>query len=178
MVRVLQATVSPCLPFPCLSSMQERITGGTPRKVRNRDDQELSCGKAHVQLRGIRFLLAFAASDEGRLAIGFYICICHLSISYLFLLSCESCSVVSDSLQPHGILQARILEWIAFPSPGYLSIPGIEPRSPTLQGDSLLSEPPGKPKNTRVNCHFLLQENLSVQGSNTCLLISRQILYY
>ena len=32
----------------------------------------------------------------------------------------ESCSVMSDSLQPHelyspGILQARILEWVAFP---------------------------------------------------------------
>jgi len=27
----------------------------------------------------------------------------------------ESCSVVSDSLQPHGILQARILEWVAVP---------------------------------------------------------------
>ena len=34
----------------------------------------------------------------------------------------ESCSIMSDSLQPHGlftahgILQARILEWVAFPS--------------------------------------------------------------
>ena len=27
----------------------------------------------------------------------------------------ECCSVMSDSLQPHGILQARILEWVAFP---------------------------------------------------------------
>ena len=27
----------------------------------------------------------------------------------------ESCSVVSNSLQPHGILQARILEWVGFP---------------------------------------------------------------
>ena len=27
----------------------------------------------------------------------------------------ESHSVVSDSLRPHGILQARILEWVAFP---------------------------------------------------------------
>ena len=27
----------------------------------------------------------------------------------------DSLSVVSDSLQPHGILQARILEWVAFP---------------------------------------------------------------
>ena len=34
--------------------------------------------------------------------------------------------------------------------PGDLPNPGIEPRSPALQADSLLSEPPGKPKNTGV----------------------------
>ena len=33
----------------------------------------------------------------------------------------------------HGILQARILEWVTVPSPGDLSNPGIEPKSPTLQ---------------------------------------------
>ena len=32
-----------------------------------------------------------------------------------------------------------------FPSPGDLPDPGIEPVSPTLQADTLLSEPPGKP---------------------------------
>ena len=31
---------------------------------------------------------------------------------------------------------------LPFPSPGYLPDPGIEPRSPTLQADALLSEPP------------------------------------
>ena len=46
----------------------------------------------------------------------------------------------------HGILQARILEWVAFPSPGDLPNPGIEPRSPALQVDSLPAEPQGKPK--------------------------------
>ena len=35
-----------------------------------------------------------------------------------------------------------------FPSPGDLPNPGIEPRSPTLQADSLPAEPPGKPINT------------------------------
>ena len=30
------------------------------------------------------------------------------------------------------------------PSPGDLPNPGIEPKSPALQADSLLSEPPGK----------------------------------
>ena len=46
---------------------------------------------------------------------------------------------------PIGILQARILEWVAMPSSRGSSNPGIEPRSPTLQVDSLPSEPPGKP---------------------------------
>ena len=32
---------------------------------------------------------------------------------------------------------------LSFPSPGDLPDPGIEPRSPTLQADTLLSEPPG-----------------------------------
>ena len=44
----------------------------------------------------------------------------------------------------HGILQARILEWVTFPSPGDLSNPGTEPRSPALQVDSLSAEPPVK----------------------------------
>ena len=42
----------------------------------------------------------------------------------------------------HGILQARIMEWVAVPSPGDLPDPGIEPGSPTWQADSLSSEPP------------------------------------
>jgi len=44
------------------------------------------------------------------------------------------------------ILQARILEWELFPSPGDLPNPGIEPRSPALQVDSLPAEPQGKPR--------------------------------
>ena len=49
-----------------------------------------------------------------------------------------------------GMLQARILQWVAFPSPGVLPNPGIEPGSPALQADSLPVEPLGKPKNTGV----------------------------
>jgi len=32
----------------------------------------------------------------------------------------------------HGIIQARILEWVAMPPPVDLLNPGIEPRSPAL----------------------------------------------
>ena len=41
--------------------------------------------------------------------------------------------------------------WLLFPSPEVLPDPGIEPRSPALQADSLLSEPPGK---TWINVTF------------------------
>ena len=44
----------------------------------------------------------------------------------------------------HGIFQARVLEWVAISSPGVLPDPGIKPRSPALQADALLSEPPGR----------------------------------
>ena len=66
------------------------------------------------------------------------------------------CSIMSDSLQSmecslpgssvHGTLQARILEWVPFPSPRDLPDPGIEPRSPAWQGDSLPLRRQGSPK--------------------------------
>ena len=43
----------------------------------------------------------------------------------------------------HGILQARILEWVAISFSRGSSDPGIEPRSPTIQADALTSELPG-----------------------------------
>ena len=53
------------------------------------------------------------------------------------------CSPPGASL--HGILQARILEWVASPFSRVFPNTGIKPGSPALQADSLLSEPRGKP---------------------------------
>ena len=62
--------------------------------------------------------------------------------------SLQSCLTLCDSMDysppgftVHGILQARILKLIAFPSPGGLPDPGMEAESPALQADSLPSEP-------------------------------------
>ena len=68
--------------------------------------------------------------------------------SCLILCVPMDCSLPSSSV--HGILQARILEWLPFPSPGDLPDPGIEPESPALEVESLTSEPPGKPVNNSV----------------------------
>ena len=43
-----------------------------------------------------------------------------------------------------GFSRQEYWSGLPFPSPGDLLDPGIEPGSPTLQADSLLSEPPGK----------------------------------
>jgi len=66
----------------------------------------------------------------------------------------------------HGILQARILEWVAFPFFRGSSQPRIEPRSPALQADSLPAEPQGKPKKTGVGSLSLLQWVFPTQESN------------
>ena len=57
------------------------------------------------------------------------------------------CDPVDCNLQGstvHGILQARVLEWVAIVFSRGLPNPGIEPGSPALEADALTSEPPGK----------------------------------
>ena len=43
-----------------------------------------------------------------------------------------------------GFSREEYWSGLPFPSPGDLSNPGIEPRSPAMQADALTSEPPGK----------------------------------
>ena len=77
----------------------------------------------------------------------------------------------------YGILQARILEWVAFPFSRGSSQPRIEPRSPTMQADSLPAEPQGKPKNTGVGSLSLLQHICWTRESTRGFLHHRRILY-
>ena len=64
-----------------------------------------------------------------------------LAQSCLTLWNRMDCSPPGYSV--HGIFQARILEWVAiFLLQANLPNPGIEPRCPALQADSLPSKPP------------------------------------
>ena len=122
------------------------------------------------------FLFSFL-SHLSTLALGFAYIVCVLSRS-----------VMSSSLQLHGLKPARLLcPWefsrleywsgLPCPPPEGLPIPGIEPRSPTLWADSLLSEPPGNLKNTEVGRRSILQGSLPTQELNQGLLHCRQNLY-
>ena len=88
-----------------------------------------------------------------------------------------------DSLRPHG-LHSPWKSQGQNTGVGSLSLvqgnlpnPGIKPRSPTLQADSLPAEPQGKPKNTGVGSLSLLQGIFLTQELNRGLLHCWQILY-
>ena len=71
------------------------------------------------------------------------------------------CVLMSSSLQPHGLWPTRLFcpwnspskntEVVPCPPPGALPNPGIKPRSPALQADSLSSDPSGKPLSWAIN---------------------------
>ena len=83
----------------------------------------------------------------------------------MFYMKKWSCSVICNSLRPqelclpgfsmHGIFQARVLEWVAISFSRDLPDSGIEPRSPALQADTLLSEPPVKLVYMKIQCIML-----------------------
>ena len=91
----------------------------------------------------------------------------------------QSCPTLCDPMDytAHGILQARILEWVAFPFSRGCS----QPRDPTqvsgILADFLLAEPQGKPKYTGMGNLPLLQQIFPTQESNQGLLHCKCILY-
>ena len=77
----------------------------------------------------------------------------------------------------HGILRARILEWVAFPFSKRSSQPRDWTQVSCIAGGSLPAEPPGKPKNTGVGRLSLLQRIFLTQELNWGFLHCRLILY-
>ena len=88
----------------------------------------------------------------------------------------QSCSIPWNSPgQNIGVGSCLLLQGI-FPIQG--SNPGIKPRSPALQEDSLPPEPPGKPKNIGVGSLSLLQGIFPTQESNRVSCIARRRIHY
>ena len=64
-----------------------------------------------------------------------------------------------------GILQVRILEWVAISSPGDLPFPGTEPLSPAFAGGFFTAKPPGKP---RWDFMAMASENRTEKANECC----------
>ena len=88
---------------------------------------------------------------------------------------------MSNPLRPHGLYSSWDFPG-QNPGVGSLSLlqgifPGIKPRSPALQVDSLPAEPQGKPKNAGVGSLSFLHWIFPTRELNQGLLHCRQILY-
>ena len=83
----------------------------------------------------------------------------------------QSCPTLCDLMDytVHGILQARILEWVAFPSPGNLPKPGIEPRSPTLRVNSYQSSYQAPVLKLSVQKYFVSSHSVNFTSILLCL---------
>ena len=68
----------------------------------------------------------------------------------LYLTLCDPMDCTPPGFSIHEILQVRILSVLPQLSPGDLPNPGIKPRSPVLQADSLSAEPQGSLDNARL----------------------------
>ena len=91
----------------------------------------------------------------------------------------QSCPTLCDPLDytVYGILQARLLEWVAFPFSRGSSQPRDQTQVSHIAADSLPTEPQRNPKNTGVGSLSLLQRIVPTQESNRGLWHCRQILY-
>ena len=120
----------------------------TKRKKKKKKDRE----KGHSQRREhstIAFCSFFKAGDILFLCV--CVCVCVCPCTHMLTLSH---SIMSNTVTPWtvahqaplsmGFSRQKYCSGLPFPSPEDLPIPGMEPRSPTLQMSSLLSEPPGQ----------------------------------
>ena len=82
----------------------------------------------------------------------------------------QSCPTLCNPMDytVHGILQPEYWSGQPFPSPGDLPNPGIKPRSPALQVDSLPTSYEGSPN---INEHLLFAEAALGPGKKNSLFL-------
>ena len=68
----------------------------------------------------------------------------------------------------YGILQAKIVVWVSIPSVEDLTNTGIEPGSPELQADSLLSEKFGVSR-CKLLCTRWIENKVQLPGTGDCM---------
>ena len=69
----------------------------------------------------------------------------------------------------HGILQARILEWVAFPFSRGSPQPRDRTQYPALQANSLAAEPQGKEQNALLILYTLHLNEMQVKNCSFAL---------
>ena len=100
-----------------------------------------------LQFKGLQRVRRYWATEMNWKWIKFHQWLVKVKVNLLICARffASSWTVPYQASQSMGFFRQEYWSWLPFPFPGDLPDPGIEPRSPALQADALLSEPPGKP---------------------------------
>ena len=118
---------------------------------------------AHLLIAAFNYISFLSLNVSQQLTIKFAV------LSLRGVLVTQSCRTLQPhglspaKLSVHGILQARILEWVAIFFPGDLLDPGIKPEFPTMQADFSPSEPPRKPQRKHyitLNIYIFIKKHM------------------
>ena len=146
---------------PWLVSLQENKHTGcgcgeaerVPCDNRRRDESDTAASQVHQELPATmrcwkrQRIILYRFQKEHDSVDLLWLC-----LTVWFFCDPMDCSPPGSSV--HGISQARILEWVLFPSPGDLPDPGIESACPALAGGVFTPKPPGKPLYWHINFGF------------------------
>ena len=93
-------------------------------------------------------------------------------VAQLCLTLCDpmDCSLPDSSI--HGVLQARILEWVVCPPLGDLPNPGVEPGFPALQANSS----PSSELNSQLD--YQIYPTFRLERLNSPCVIEKVLLHY
>ena len=139
------------------------VTGGNPDKISVRCQGDIKV------ILSIRYLTVKALI---RLTTSHRLCKVKVKVT-------QSCPALCDPMAfiVHGILQAKILEWVAVPFSRGSSQPRDQIQVFRIAGGFFTNWPQGKPKDTGMGSLSLLQGIFLTQELNRGLLHCRRILY-
>ena len=104
--------------------------------------------------------LIWNAYNRINIVEGIALCVC-VCVCGLYVLSH---SAISNSLWPHGIFQAKILEWVAISYSRASSQPRDWTRLFCLAGGFFTTKPPGKPANGTLLQYLLMKKKGHLSG--------------
>ena len=166
--------------YTAVSPYSQKIHSKTPREYLHHGQYQtlLQTAFSYTYLCVMKFNLQIRHSKRiSELQASLFLC-CGAIISNIKWKSLSHIRLFAtpSTYTAHEILQARILEWVAFP----FSRGSSQPRYWTqvsLTAYSFPAKPQGKPKNTGVGDLSLLQQIFQTQESNQNLLQCRWIFY-
>ena len=135
-------------PLCCITELTSRCSSIMPQKQTHRKWDQI-CGYQRWEGVGSRNQRKMVKAEKFSIIKAVSTIWCTILVTQSCLTLCDPGTIACQAPPSMGFSRQEYWSRLPFPSPGDHPNQGSEPRSPTLQADSLPSEPPGKPCNVQ-----------------------------